>query len=135
IPNDQGKHPGLAGALIGVSNNKLIIAGGANFPNGMPWEGGKKTFQQKIYIADLSSGDQLRWKTQHPLLPIPLAYAANVGFQNGFISIGGENQDGPIPSVSYWVWDEENTRLVENKFPDLPVPITNAAAAIFHNRL
>ena len=35
---------GLAGAVIGLSNGYLLVAGGANFPEGMPWEGGKKKY-------------------------------------------------------------------------------------------
>ena len=33
---------GVAGAFSGVHNGAMVVAGGANFPNGMPWEGGKK---------------------------------------------------------------------------------------------
>ena len=33
---------GLAGAVCGIHQNALIIAGGANFPDAMPWLGGKK---------------------------------------------------------------------------------------------
>ena len=35
---------GFAGMVAGVHNNKLIIAGGANFPEAMPWNGGKKKY-------------------------------------------------------------------------------------------
>ncbi len=43
LPSQSGKpHPGLAGAVTGIHNNILLIAGGANFPDGLPWEGGKK---------------------------------------------------------------------------------------------
>jgi len=31
------KSLGLAGAINGVNNNVMIIAGGSNFPNGLPW--------------------------------------------------------------------------------------------------
>ena len=33
---------GFAGPINGVTHNVLIVAGGANFPDKMPWEGGKK---------------------------------------------------------------------------------------------
>ncbi len=33
---------GYAGPVTGIINNHLIIGGGANFPDSMPWLGGKK---------------------------------------------------------------------------------------------
>ena len=35
---------GLAGSFFGKQGDWFILAGGANFPNGKPWEGGAKTF-------------------------------------------------------------------------------------------
>ena len=38
LPDGQGKpNPGVAGAFAGMSNGVLLVAGGANFPNGYPW--------------------------------------------------------------------------------------------------
>ena len=36
----QSKQPGVAGPFAGVHRDALIVAGGANFPDKMPWEGG-----------------------------------------------------------------------------------------------
>ena len=54
------KNTGVAGAFTGVHNGVLIIAGGANFPNGMPWEGGKKAYQDAIYVLK-KSGKSYEW--------------------------------------------------------------------------
>jgi hypothetical protein len=36
---------GFAGCFAGLSGGRLLVAGGANFPDGvMPWDGGKKTW-------------------------------------------------------------------------------------------
>lgn len=129
------QHLGLAGAVIGISNDRLIVAGGANFPNGLPWQGGKKAFHKEIYVAQMGGENQLEWESVRPLLPTPLAYSANVPFQNGFITLGGEDYNGAIRRVSNWVWDEKKSNLVESKFPDLPKPLTNATAAVFNNHL
>lgn len=40
--NQQKEGLGLAGPITGISGNRLLVAGGANFPDGMPWKGGKK---------------------------------------------------------------------------------------------
>ena len=41
---------GFAGMVAGVYSNKLIIAGGANFPDAMPWNGGKKKYYDDVYV-------------------------------------------------------------------------------------
>jgi solute:Na+ symporter, SSS family len=60
---------GFAGSFSGIVNGRLIIAGGANFPDGPPWEGGQRKYWSDIYIN--SAGDPGEWKTcQMPFLPI-----------------------------------------------------------------
>lgn len=41
---------GLAGAYSGIVEGKLLVLGGANFPDKYPWEGGTKTWGL-LYIA------------------------------------------------------------------------------------
>jgi hypothetical protein len=40
--NGQSKALGFAGPIAGVHNGVLVVAGGSNFPDSMPWLGGKK---------------------------------------------------------------------------------------------
>ena len=40
----------VAGSFAGVHNNALIIAGGANLPDIAPWEIGKRTFSDDIFV-------------------------------------------------------------------------------------
>ena len=44
LPAETGKAVsiGVAGPVTGVYKDRFIVAGGANFPGGMPWEGGAK---------------------------------------------------------------------------------------------
>ncbi|HET8737433.1 MAG TPA: hypothetical protein VFM69_12620, partial [Pricia sp.] len=46
LPPNKGQkvQPGLAGTYAGVDDGVLILAGGANFPDKLPWEGGKKIY-------------------------------------------------------------------------------------------
>ena len=48
--SDGSRSIGLAGAINAVNNHALVIAGGANFPDKMPWEGGKKQYSDEIHI-------------------------------------------------------------------------------------
>ena len=61
-PSETGKHLGVAGAFAGVHHDVLIIAGGANFSSGMPWEGGKKVYNDAIYVLQKSGGSS-QWIT------------------------------------------------------------------------
>jgi len=47
VPSGSDKQLGVAGAFVGISRDRLIIAGGANFPDEMPWRGGKKNTVMK----------------------------------------------------------------------------------------
>ncbi|MBK7099157.1 MAG: hypothetical protein IPH58_13430 [Sphingobacteriales bacterium] len=47
IMNGDKPSIGFAGMISGISNNKLIVAGGANFPDELPWQGGKNIIPTK----------------------------------------------------------------------------------------
>src|SRR6188474_1845861 len=59
---------GYAGMFAGVAGGKLIVAGGANFPDTMPWEGGKKVWYDTVFVLDRSDG---QWRIAGKL-PRPL---------------------------------------------------------------
>jgi N-acetylneuraminic acid mutarotase len=42
VERGQQKALGFAGPVAGVHENVMIIAGGANFPDSMPWQNGRK---------------------------------------------------------------------------------------------
>ncbi|WP_206734734.1 hypothetical protein [Flavobacterium sp. YO64] len=49
LQNEDGSLSlGFAGPINGVYNDVFITAGGANFPDKMPWEGGKKSIRKKF---------------------------------------------------------------------------------------
>ena len=53
LPDLDGKpNIGVAGAFSGFIGDNLIIAGGANFPNATPWNGGNKTYWNTIYYIN-----------------------------------------------------------------------------------
>ncbi len=49
---------GVAAPFAGVGNGTLLVAGGANFPDGFPWEGGRKVWHDLIYQPATPKG---RW--------------------------------------------------------------------------
>ena len=63
LPANQnlGKQPGLAGHFSGFINGEMIVAGGSNFPDSMPWQGGKKVYWSDIYIMHINKRGKCSW--------------------------------------------------------------------------
>ena len=87
LPDEHG----FAGAFAGISNGALIVAGGANFPDGFPWEGGEKAWHDSIFVLEEPGG---AWKKLDEKLPRPLAYGVSASTSSGTYFIGG--QDGSL---------------------------------------
>lgn len=117
---------GYAGLLGGADQQHIIAAGGANFPDKMPWEGGAKKWHDQIFIY--SNG---QWVTSKERLPKPLAYAANVSTEKGIYSIGGNNENGPSKTTLILKYDAIKKDVVIEKGPDLPQPIAYASAVYY----
>lgn len=87
--------PGLAGAFAGVHNSALIVAGGTNFPDGLPWskrEDGsspEKVYNKDIYVLQKDKS----WEISDTKLPYGFSYGVSVPVNDGLICIGGEWQE------------------------------------------
>ncbi len=125
----NGKNPGVAGPFSGIVTNKLIIAGGANFPDKKPWEGGTKIYHDKIYAFELDK-DSLKLIDQPVTLPEPLAYGASVSLEGGILCIGGNNPDKCSSKVFLIGWDETANIPVIRQYPELPVPLSFTTAVV-----
>lgn len=129
--NAQPKSLGFAGPVAGVHENVLVIAGGANFPDAMPWSGGKKKYYDDVYVY-LKNKKSITLYKKIFKLPSSIAYSANCSTSQGIIYAGGENENGISNKVFLLQWDAVNETVVTKNLPDLPVAVTNAAAG-FHN--
>ncbi len=128
-------HPGLAGAISGVHNHFLLVAGGANFPGELPWEGGTKTFYTDIFIGETGEGAGLQLQKTGVHLPGKVAYAAVAATPSGIVYAGGENETGMLPGVFLLTFDPAASRPVVKALKPLPVPTTQAAAFYMDNQL
>lgn len=131
--NGQPKSLGFAGPIAGVHGKILVIAGGANFPDAMPWIGGKKKYYDDIYVY-LKNKKSITLYKKIFKLPSPIAYSANCSTPQGIIYAGGENEKGISNKVFLLQWDAVNETIVTKNLPDLPLAVTNAAAG-FHNNI
>lgn len=124
---------GLAGPLSGADGNLILVAGGANFEKGMPWRGGSKTYHDGIFLMEELPGGTLSWKESDQKLPYPIAYASCVSLKDGFVSIGGENDDGPLGSVFHLTFAKGEVRIVT--LPELHEKLSSSGATIAGERI
>lgn len=87
--NGETVQTGLAGPITGAHGNYVLVAGGANFEDEMPWRGGKKKYQDEIFLMEKASLGEYSWKQAAEKLSYPIAYPACVTTELGVISIGG----------------------------------------------
>lgn len=135
LMNGEKKSIGFAGMVSGVSNDVLIMAGGANFPNEQPYRGGKKFYSDKIFVLEKSGNDFVWNKNNQTKLPEPIAYAASATTEKGMVYVGGDNENG-ISAKSYLLnWDKTNQQVQVSSLPDLPVAVTSASMATNGNKI
>lgn len=127
-PAPDAVQPGVAGPFAGLHGNTLIVAGGANFPDTMPWHGGKKQYHNEIYLLDMSAGGG-SWRIAGPelALPVPVAYGSSASVSAGVVCMGGETESGLTDRV--YIISVAGERPMITPLPSLPVPLSGSASA------
>lgn len=115
---------GFAGMFAGVSDKALIIAGGANFPDKRPWEGGVKTWYDTVWML---AGSEAAWQ-KIGQLPKPLGYGVSVTHGDEIICIGGSNAEGHHAACFALRW--MGGQLQRRDLPSLPQPCANMSGAL-----
>ncbi len=130
LKNQDGSlSKGFAGAINAVTNGVLIVAGGANFYDKMPWEGGKKYYSKEIQVLH-RKGDEFIADTQvSTTIPEPIAYCGQTVTAAGVVYAGGENDHGLSKKAFLLKWKADQHSVVAKPLPDLPVAVTNIALA------
>jgi N-acetylneuraminic acid mutarotase len=115
---------GFAGMFAGSSGGALIVAGGANFPDKRPWEGGAKVWYDTVWGLEKAEGT---WK-KIGKLPRPLGYGGSVTWHDELICLGGSNADGHHADVFGLRWADG--KLTQRSLPSLPQPCANHCAVL-----
>ena len=121
---------GVAGPIAGTDGNSLIVAGGANFPAGLPWEGGMKVWHDRVFVLENPNGQWL----DAGRLPRPLGYAVSLSLPRGLpiepgvVCLGGSDALQHYADCFIIRW--KSGRLEFTDLPALPKPLANAAGAI-----
>lgn len=135
---------GFAAMFAGVSGDALIAAGGANFPDQKPWEGGQKVWYDSVFVLEKPTG---KWRLAGKL-PRPLGYGVSVSFRDGpgicdfdgVVCVGGSDADRHYAEafIIEWAgpprWQLGPTVLIK-PLPPLPHPVANACGALLGNTL
>lgn len=123
-------HMGLSGVVSGVVGDQIIIAGGNNFPEGLPWEGGIKKYYKRVFVYNNQKDTLLNTFTFN--LPANVAYAAVAQLKDGIFYAGGENENGPLSSA-YFIKKSKSQSFEIIELPSLPIAISNAVAVATEN--
>lgn len=115
---------GFAGMYAGVSHGALLAAGGANFPDKKPWEGGKKIWYDDVYVLEAPDG---QWR-KAGTLPRPMGYGVSVTYNDGVICVGGSDADRHYTDVFRLEW--KDGKLLTTPLPPLPKPVANACGVV-----
>ena len=116
---------GLSGTLVAeLADGSLWVAGGANFPNGLPWEGGQKFWHDAIYQLEEANGVWRRVGS----LPQTLANGAVFAYGQELWLLGGCNGSGATNRV--WRGSPENGEWTWSVGQPLPRPSAFHATAV-----
>ncbi len=115
---------GFAGAYAGVSGGSLVVAGGANFPNGPPWEGGRKTWHDRVFVLDKPDGD---WRLAGQLTG-PRGYGVSLTIPEGVLCIGGSDAERHHSECFLLKW--EAGTLKSRPYPPMPLPLAEMTGAL-----
>lgn len=102
LPDSTGRAGMMAAVVLDEDGNEAVLAaGGANFSDGLPWEGGAKKFYRDVFLLRQTQG-AWQWKKVGDL-PEPNAYAAFCATpdRKGLVIAGGANAQGHLDEM--WV--------------------------------
>jgi N-acetylneuraminate epimerase len=133
LPGLPDEH-GFAGMYAGVSGGGLIAAGGANFPQAPPWQGGSKVWHAKVFVLPSPEGT---WRIAETELPRGLAYGVSLTVRHpsietsdhrGVVCLGGD--DGRRASRDVFLLALTNGKVSIRALPQLPGHCTQMCGAL-----
>lgn len=130
-PAGQTRALGVAGPFAGVHRDALIVAGGANFPDRLPWDGGAKVWWDDIWVLERRPDGGVGWVSDRTFrLPRPLGYGVTISTPEGLVLIGGHDVERCHAEVLLLSWDPQNREIRRAALPSLPAPLTFMSGAI-----
>ena len=131
LPLENGR--GVAAAFIGTSSDAVIIAGGSDFPDAFPWEGGKKFYSDGIWLIKKSASGYECVPVDDARLPRPLAGGVSASLNGSLYCFGGS--DGVTPSADVLRLTVSGKSVKVETVASLPEGFTPAAAAPYSGKI
>ncbi len=123
LPSIPDVH-GFAGAYAGVAGGALLVAGGANFPDRPPWEGGTKTWYDHVFVLERNVE---AWR-EVGRMPKPGGYGVAITTGEELLLVGGGDAHANFEDV-WLVRRKKDGGVVFEPRPRLPRPLAMAAGA------
>lgn len=123
IPDREG----FAYPFAGVASGALVVAGGANFPDKKPWEGGAKRWYDTVFVLEHASRT---WKIAGKL-PRPIGYGVSITTADGILCLGGSDADRHYSDCFKMQWHDGEIQFTQ--LPKLPKPCANSCGALINN--
>ncbi|MEK6238235.1 MAG: hypothetical protein N2C14_26265, partial [Planctomycetales bacterium] len=132
---------GFAGPFVGVVGDQLLVAGGANFPGGRPWDGHEKVWHDRIFLLswnEQQNAPASAWrKLEKDRLPRPLGYGVSLTIkhqgENAVLCIGGCDAGKHSDQVFLLTWNGKQVETV--KGPSLPRPCAYFCGAVLDDEI
>ncbi|MCD8101628.1 MAG: sodium/solute symporter [Alistipes sp.] len=126
----QTTNPGVAGAFAGVHGGAILVAGGSDFAEGGPWEGGTKIFRDFIYVISQDRDGALSAEITSARFPGGgIAHGQAVSLGDGVFCFGGQRGDGPNRNVYRLSYSGGEVRSdIVSSLPGGFVPVAVAAS-------
>ncbi len=134
IPDEHG----FAGPFAGVSSGTLVVAGGANFPDSFPWEGGSKVWHDRIFLLPEGARE---WTVSSLKLPRALAYGVSVSLpdqNNSIVMLGGSDaQNKPVADITILTLKrvDNDLKVKLGELPSLPVALAESSGLVVNNKI
>ncbi|MEZ5300213.1 MAG: sodium/solute symporter [Verrucomicrobiales bacterium] len=131
LPDDHG----FAGPYAGMSGGALVVAGGANFPDGLPWDGGTKVWHDRVFALENPGADGSAWRVLEQRLPHPVGYGVSITLpeRDAMIWIGGN--DAAQCFADAWEVTYRDGSIAFTDLPPLPLPAAMACGAAIGNTI
>lgn len=127
----QPHQPGVASPFVGTHNGALLIAGGANFPDLLPWQGGKKVWWDTIFALEK---DARSWHVAGKL-PAPMGYGLSFSLPDGVLCIGGTDPTKCLSDVFLLRWNTATRQAEIVTYPSLPEPLAFAGGGLIDSKV
>ena len=107
---------GFAGQFVGISNGRLLLYGGTNFPDKPIWDGGAKRWYRDVYVLDAPDA---KWRKVGALDERrPSGYGVSLTMPHGIVCLGGADADKHYDDAFILNYDGE--KLTTRDLPKLP---------------